>query len=819
MKTVAYIFTGTALLLSALSGQSVGTLTGRITDLDTHQPLVGVNVMLEGTDLGAAANAEGRFRIVNIPVGSYTVRVTMMGYKAQARANVHVVPQRETVINMALEPMALELEGVTVTAGFFERAKDAVVSTRTVNIEEIRSDPVGAYDIFRMMQALPSVASDADQTNEIIIRGGHPGENLFIMDHLEIPYPNHYSNQGLGGGPVTMVNTAFIDRIDFYAGAFSARYGDKLSSVMDVTLREGRRNRHQAEFDFNMDGIGILVEGPFTEKGSYLAALSRSFLDLVIRQTGLMAVPQYWTAQAKAAYDLDHRRKLMFNFLGGIDAIVIEGEGTPQTRGAENVDYGSTQYTLGLTYKDLFSQNGYFLLSLGQSRTRFDFDVYKVFASGEHDDYFNKDDIEIETTLKGDWFYKLGPRLELSSGLNLKHVALDYNDSYAGEPLILYGYAADSSTVPAVVSREYFYDNIFGKPGTVVAPLETLDDGDPWRRASRIGFLKTGLYGQVRWQPQARLALALGGRIEHMGFTGAANFSPRLSMSYSLTDKLKLNASAGRYYQSPYYDQLFSGGIKADSLKNFYADQGVLGLEYLVREDIRATLEVYGKTYDDMVIPHASTTLDSSDESGGWVNAGAGHSYGIELFIQKKFSNHWYGTFSYSKSVAEGIDPRYPDKNRTYPWDYDFSDVMSLIGGYKIRYMDYDWYRRFKETFWAKAFSWIPVMPADEFEVSFRVRYVGGRPYTPMVYNHNVRRWYTYKAQEWNTERFDHYFRFDIMLLQRFYFKKMSLVAFWDIMNVFNRDNPWDYQYLEDGTKEMVWQFKTFPVGGLSLEF
>jgi len=819
VNNIAYLFASTALLLSGLNAQSVGALTGQITDIDTHQPLVGANVILEGTTLGAAANLDGRFTIRSVPVGSYTVRVEMMGYKAQARANVHVVPQRETILNMALEPTVLEVEGLTVTAGFFERAKDAMVSTRTVNIEEIRSDPVGSYDIFRMMQALPSVVSDADQTNEIIIRGGHPGENLFIMDHLEIPYPNHYSNQGLGGGPVTMVNTAFIDRIDFYAGAFSARYGDKLSSVMDVTLREGRRSRHLAEVSLNMAGAGLLVEGPFTDKGSYLAALNRSFLDLVIRQTGLMAVPQYWTAQAKVVYDLDHRRKLLFNFLGGIDAIVIEEEGTPQTRGAENVNFGSNQYTLGLTYKDLYSQNGYFLLSLGQSRTRFDIDVYKILANSERDDYFNKDDVEIETTLKGDWFYKLNPSLELGGGLNLKHVALDYYDRYAGESLILYGYAPDSLTMPEIVSREYFNDNILRNPRAVVVPFDTLPDGNPWSRTSRPGFLKTGLYGQVLWQPQARLALILGGRIERMGFTGATNFSPRLSISYSLTDKLKLNASAGRYYQSPYYDQLFSGGVKTDSLKNFYADQGVLGLEYLLREDIRATLEIYGKTYDDMVISHASTTRDTSDDFGGWVNAGAGYSYGVEFFIQKKFSNHWYGTFSYSRSVAEGIDPRYPGEDRTYNWDYDFGDVMSLIGGYKIRYMDYDWYRHVKGRFWFRALSWLPFWPADEFEMSFRARYVGGRPYTPETYDHNVRRWYTYEAQEWNTERFDHYFRFDIMLLQRFYFKKMSLVAFWDIMNVFNRDNPWDWQYNEDGTIEMVLQFKTFPIGGLTLEF
>ena len=616
-----------------------------------------------------------------------------------------------------------------------------------------------------------------------------------------------------------MVNTAFIDRIDFYAGAFSARYGDKLSSVMDVTLREGRRSRHMAEFDFNMAGIGFLLEGSVTQRGAYMASVSRSFLDLVIRQTGLMAIPQYSTVQAKVVYDLDHRRKLLLNFLGGVDAIVIEGEETPQTRGAENVDFRSNQVTLGLTYKDLFSQNGYFLLSLCQTRTRFDVDVYKVFPDGEHDDYFNKDDVEIETTLKGDWIYKLSKGLELSSGLNLKRVALDYNDRYGGEPLIVYGYAPDLLTAPAVVSRIYFDQYIFGNAAAVVVPLDTLDDGDPWSRVSRIGFLKSALYGQVRWQPLPRLSLGMGGRIEHVGLTGAADFSPRLSLSYSLSDRLKINAGAGRYYQSPFHDQLNSEGGEGNNLKNYYADQGVVGLEVLLREDIRATLELYGKAYDDMVIPHAWTTLDTSDEFGSWVNAGAGRAYGVEFFIQKKFSNHWYGTLSYSKSVSQGIDPRYPDEDRTYAWDYDFGDVMTLIGGYKISYMDYDWYHRFKKTFWAKAFSWIPVMPADEYDISFRARYVGGRPYTPKVYDHNVRRWYTYQGQEWNTSRFGHYFRFDIMLLQRFYFNKVNLVAFWDIMNIYNRDNPWDWQYMEDGTREMVWQFKTFPVGGLTLEF
>ncbi len=209
---------------------------------------------------------------------------------------------------------------------------------------------------------------------------------------------------------------------------------------------------------------------------------------------------------------------------------------------------------------------------------------------------------------------------------------------------------------------------------------------------------------------------------------------------------------------------------------------------------------------------------NGADSTGDFVNLGAGRSRGIEVFLQKKFSNQWYGTFSYSHSISEGIDPR-KDEVEYYPWDYDYTDVMSLIGGYKIRYMDYDWYKQYRESSVAKFTSWFPLAPADEYEVSFRIRYAGGKPFTPKTYSQRYRKWYVDANQDYNTERMDDYLRFDIMILQRFYYEKVNLVAFWDIMNVMNRDNPWDYVYNADGTKDIALQYKTFPIGGVTLEF
>jgi len=237
---------------------STGGITGEVIDADTHQPLIGANIMLIETDLGNATNTEGKFSINNIPVGSYTISVSMIGYESVSRANVNIYSQRQTPLKFYLHTTALKGETIKVTAGYFEKAKDGIVSTQTIGIEEIRSDPVGSYDIQMMIHSLPSVITATDQNNEIIVRGGGPGENLFIMDNLEIPNPNHFGEVGTGGGPVNILNTEFVERIDFFAGGFSARYGDKQSSVMDISLREGNYSNFESELELSMGGAGLL---------------------------------------------------------------------------------------------------------------------------------------------------------------------------------------------------------------------------------------------------------------------------------------------------------------------------------------------------------------------------------------------------------------------------------------------------------------------------------------------------------------------------------------------------------------------------------
>ncbi len=222
---------------AAQAVQRTGELYGQVVDKGTRQSLPGVSVLVEGTRLGASTDTTGVFRIQQVPVGSHNVRFMLIGYETLVKSNVVVNPGRRTQVEAALQEAALEMEAIQVQASYFEKARDAVVTTRTMDFEEIRGDPGSVEDIQRVMQALPAVVSGSDQMNEIIVRGGIPGENLFLMDTIEMPNPNHFGDPTTGGGPINMINVHFVREVNFMAGAFPAKYGDKVSSVMDISFR------------------------------------------------------------------------------------------------------------------------------------------------------------------------------------------------------------------------------------------------------------------------------------------------------------------------------------------------------------------------------------------------------------------------------------------------------------------------------------------------------------------------------------------------------------------------------------------------------
>ncbi|NQT24420.1 TonB-dependent receptor [candidate division KSB1 bacterium] len=764
-----------------------GIIKGTILDESTQIPLPAATIMIDDTPLGAAADMEGQYFIERIPPGIYNVRFMMIGYETRVVNSVVVNPGLTTWLTVELKSTVLEMEGVSITAGFFQEAKDAVISNRSMDFEEIRMDPGSVGDIQRVVQALPSVVSGSDQDNEIIVRGGMPGENLFIMDHIEIPNPNHFASQGLGGGPINMINTEFVRRIDFYAGAFPARYGDKASSAMEISLREGSRDRITGHAYLGMAGVGAMIEGPIKNRGSYMFSARKSFLDLIISSTGLTAVPHYYSLQGKVVVDLNATNQLIWNGIFGDDEITIdEDEGGGYERGAENVKSESYQYATGITLRSLYGKKGFSRITLSQVANNWDQFVWE----SDGDPYFTNQSTEIERTLKADWTYQLSKRLEFSVGGHVKSIPFDIDIWADADTMFVFQPGTTQILSDSIIYPEY-------------------------KRMEKETTLKTAGFLQVKWNPWDRLTLSMGLRGDHFKYTDKLSLDPRIGFSYAITEKTDLNFAVGQFSQSPAYVQITAhpGNNSLDYKSN---RQIAGGFSRLFTEDMRGTVEVFYKDYFNVPISKASLTPNPFDASNGHlVNEGEGYAKGFEFFLQKKLTHQYHFTLSYAYSISKGRDPR---NGEQFSWDYDYRQHFTFIGGAHYDLRNKEWYKSMKKHWLYDFFGWL-VPLADQVEVGVRWRYLGGRPYSERTYHPEYRRWVVEPSTPFNGLRYPQYHRLDFRVDWRHMYNSWNMVAFLDIMNIYARDNIWMYSYNADGTVENVYQFQVFPVGGVSIEF
>ena len=801
---------------------SIGSISGQIVDMDTHQPLPGANIILENTELGAAADLNGFFKINNIPSGSYTISVSMIGYATISRANINIYSNRQTPLIFYLLPQAIKRNEIIVQSNYFGRAKDGIVSTQTIDREEIRSDPVGIYDVQMMIHNLPSLVTATDQSNEIIVRGGGPGENLFIMDHLEIPNPNHFGDVATGGGPVNILNTEFVERIDFFAGGFPSRYGDKQSSVMDIKLREGDYSKFELDLEISMAGFGFLAEGPILGgKGSYISSYRKSFLKYFIRSAGLTSVPEYWNTQHKLTYNFNDKNKLIFNAVGGSDQVNIEGEDRPELKGAENINYNGSQYTTGLTYKSLFSSKGYLLFSIGKTMSNWNANAYEI-NNGVQNYFFERDNIESDIFIKGDLTYKYTPNIEFSFGFNSKYGQYNMLETLKPDTVYQYHYTdLDEKSIENLDNYNNYYDLISDYPNYIeqldnYEITDTILINNGFENDNHGGIGKYAGYVQLKYNWNA-LNLTNGIRYDYVPYNNTSKLSPRFGASLSLTPITKINIAFGQYYQTPYY-WIFINPENQTRLKHSFSEQLVVGIEHYFKSDIKMSLEIYTKDYFNKPIPKSNITEEKYDNFLGFIDNGEGRAKGVELFLQKKFTNKWHGTFSYSYAIADMKDYRV-EKNGYFPSDYDRRHGFTLVGGYKIKFREFDWYIKIKESKIFPLIAWLPIMLSDNLEISFRYRYAGGLPYTSKKYNFQAREWYVDSNQDINDNRYDYYSRLDLMILRRFNFKNINITTFLDLQNIFNRSNEWEKIYLEDGTYTMSYQYKQTPIMGIIIEF
>ncbi len=796
-----------------------GSISGIVRDAETLSPLVGVNIIIDNTSIGTATNTDGRYHINNLKPATYTLSFHMMGYSKFKKVNVIVNPDRITIINTDLIIQAVKGEQVVVTSTPFAKALDAVVSDRSIDFNEMMNDPGGVMDVVRMVQAFPAVVSGSDQGNEIITRGGEPGENLFIIDNIEIPNPNHFGSQGTGGGPISMINSLFINNVDFYAGAFPAQFGGKVSSVMNIQLKEGNREKFHTNLDMGMSGLGLFAEGPINNgNGSYMFGFKKSYLKWIANSFGLTSIPDYYSLQSKVVYDISDRNTLIWNGIYGNDKILIEDEANGATLDSY-VDVGGFEYATGLTLRTLINKNSHTHLTLSNIGNYWNHDVYKTHPINPDRQIYEKDDFESEWTLKGDYVNRLNSKNTLKVGFNIKNIIADHHTFIAKDTAYTYYYFPKNQ--PDNSSYYFNSNDYYNNFNSETDDFGINNIARNWNEQDTIRNInsnKYSIYMQHKYSPFNNLTISAGLRYSKFIYSNYSSFSPRLGVSWNITSTSTLNFGYGKHYQEPSYYYFTQNTEANKNLKNINTQQFIIGLEHYFNESTKASIEIYHKDYNNIPV-HESWVNGDSIGNYNWdriYNLGEGYSKGVEVFIQKKPVKNLNFILSYSHYISERKDIR-RDSKPYYTADYDFRDVFTLVSGYKWDLREVSWCKNVKNKKWWKYISWLP-SPGDEFTISARWRYSQGKPYTQKTYDPFLRSWYTEWNTPLNTERLPAYHRLDLMFVQRHIFKKSALIVYFDIMNVYGRKNIWDYNYKDDGSIEKIYQFSLFPVGGFIWE-
>ena len=320
------------LFTSFLLGQNIGSLNGRILDIQSQQPLPGATVLLEGTGIGVVTDDEGYFIINDIPSQSYNIVASFLGYQNETLYNVIVKSVGNRPILFELEEVTEALDEVVIVRSPFRTSRDTPLSTQSFSAVEIETYPGGNNDITKVVQSMPGISpSIGGFRNDIIIRGGAPNETVYYLDGIEIPNINHFSTQGSAGGPVGMINVSFVRDVTLSSSAFGAEYDNPLSGVLAFEQREGDPNKFGGNFRFGASEAGLTLEGPLFRKDkdrpantTFLFSVRRSYLQFLFELIGLPIRPDYWDYQWKIKHEIDAYNSLTFIGIGAIDDFSVK---------------------------------------------------------------------------------------------------------------------------------------------------------------------------------------------------------------------------------------------------------------------------------------------------------------------------------------------------------------------------------------------------------------------------------------------------------------------------------------------------------------
>jgi hypothetical protein len=819
-----------------------GSIGGVVTD--ESGPFQSVNILLMEIGRGTVSDSIGRYEIRNIPAGSYQIRFSSVGYESVFE-NVVIESGKRTLLNVGMKVTAIEFGAVEITDKGQVQG-DTRTSFIDLNPRNAKILPGAAEDVMRTLQALPGVLAPNDYSSQLIIRGSGPDQNLIIMDDIEVFNPYRLY------GVISMFNPDAVSDINLISGGFPARYGDRLSAVLDVTNKEGFAKKNlSGSLNASIIDANLVLEGknPFSVPGSWIVNSRRTYYDLIIepfvKNAGLVeedvTFPNFYDVQGKFVFGPFNGHKFLINGIhsrDGVNVVSSRERSRPDSIGVYNVTRNDIA---GFAWHYVPSKNLLNKLTLS---------YYKNGGVAEFDSRV------LDPSLDRERF-----RDVLADTISSYLLNVNFNTDFLFEK-----YSLDDKFT------YYWKDNTFeaGAGADFMTSEIILNfDIDPQLKAFFLTnpqftaifndirdikkYTRYRIYTENNFSFNKKFFFHPGIRMDYYDVLGKLYFSPRISLSYALDDLTTLRGVWGMYYQSPGYEKLLDQSSLIDLNQEYTslldaenALHYILGIERWITSEWNLRIEGYYKDFRDLIIQQRLTgtrfftePVPGKDQKylSGWtapipvrgdsltqipVNNSYGEAYGVEVLLAKRNiaeRSRLSGWISFAHAYAYRFD-----NGEKLPFRFDQRNTVNVVLNYQYN------------QWWSVGLRWqygsgFPY--SQPVGIRPRIYYadtnLDGEPDTPILAarkNNNgqdeIIYDVDYEGQKLNSRK-PAYHRMDIRITALANFWNMDWTFYLDVINAYNRSNVIGYNYyispeltLERRKSTM---FPIIPTFGFSVKF
>ncbi|MBI3586101.1 MAG: TonB-dependent receptor [Ignavibacteriales bacterium] len=770
--------------------QQLGTITGRVVDKNTKQPIVGANVVIVSTTLGASTDQNGFFSIKGIQENVYQIKISIVGYNTLLKNDVRVIHEKSTEVgDIELSESTIVGQEIVVTSSGFEEQKEAPVSYFTYSQEEIWRSPGAVGDIFRAVEALPGVSSSGGEFSAFSVRGGGPHDNLILIDNIPFDKVSHFDGgneqQESQGGRFSIFTPGLIDQAKFYAGGFSSQFGSKHSSVIDLTVKEGNRTSATVNGRADITGGEVNYNGPsYLDKSTGILVSARytnfkEILKLIGRTDN--GLPSFSDFILKTSTDIDPSNKISFLGIFAPEHYEHNVEHVLASKDFFNTDLFTHQEDkalLALNWRLLFGTTGFLQNSIyyrwNDQNSRFG-RAYPEYINGNAptvDQVPTRNNIsdtkvkEIELGWKSSFTYSIGRNSTLINGVEVKRLSL--NSSYTLNQTDT-SYVFDRSDYRPDLSQ-YF---LIRDPARLNFHFD-----DVQYSAAAFSTLSLTMHEALTLNP--------GIRFEYSDLSKKSYLSPRLSATYAVSGETRINVATGIYYQVPTFKEIASD----EQNKNLSYERAyhvIMGLTTYFTEDLKFTAETYYKKFDNLVVQPDRTSPIRT-------NGGDGTAAGIDLSLVRRFSNQYYGQISYSYAYSKRDDH---NGEGIYDSEFNQPHTVNILFGYQVN---------------------------QEWTISAKWKYATGKPTDAFVVHpdvHNSPNFIRYSKEitAHFAKRLPAFHSLNLRIDYRKQFNSFAIVSFLDILNSYDRSNVNLRRFLEASGKEQDEGIPILPTIGVRIEF